>query len=57
MNNHSLAKVKLLANEFMQEYERQETERDFQKQRLKQNIMIEIMSNRHKSQASQSQAR
>ena len=40
MNNHSLAKIKLKANEFIQEYERQETERDYNKQRLKQNIMI-----------------
>ena len=57
MANHSLAKIKLMANEFIQEYERQETEREFQKQRIKQNVMLEIMSNRNKSQSSQSKVR
>ena len=54
MQNNSLAQIKLRANEFIEDYERQVTEREYQKQKLKQNIMLEIMSNRHRSQASQS---
>lgn len=54
MSTHTLAQIKLKASEFIQEYERQETEREFQKQRIKQNVMLEIMSNRNKSQSSSS---
>lgn len=54
MNNQSLVEVKLKASEFMQEYEKQQTEREYQKQRLKQNIMLDILSNRNKTQSSAS---
>lgn len=40
MSTSGLAQAKLKASEFIENYERQLTEREFQKQKLKQNIML-----------------